>query len=85
MCSQSRAVGVGVGPRAGCLPLLSTGGDRHGFFLKAPYRRPGVWQHLRVAEGPSPLGLGALLVALLGVPSQRPTVAGAWVPGGGPL
>ena len=54
-------------------------------FEKHPVAGLG-WQHLRVAEGWGRPGLGALLVPCWeSGPGRLLTVAGAWVPGGGPL
>lgn len=55
--------GWGWGLQGWCLPF-AVHGRRQTRFLSEKRPVAGLrWQHLRVAEGPSPLGLGALLVA----------------------
>lgn len=77
MLPVSGRVGVGGAFRAGVCPLQP--GRRQTLFLFEKHPVAGLrWQHLRVAEGWGPLGLGALLVpSLESGPGRLPTVKSA--------
>ena len=77
MLPVSGRVGVGGAFRAGVCPLPP--GRRQTLFLFEKHPVAGLrWQHLRVAEGWGPLGLGALLVpSLESGPGRLPTVKSA--------